>query len=134
MAKSDAPETSTFNFGEFSGTDKPGKYDAEVEALIDLNDNWPDEKRAAGIRPTITLNFPLTQTNSKGVEKEVVGKYRRYFQESAKSHNRTAREVNYTELQDGSVNVTFVLTDKITRPRKPKDEAAPAEDTVAETA
>lgn len=131
MAKAETPQ---FEIGEYVGQDKPGKFDAEVEALIEAQDALPQEKKDAGVRAKITVNFPMTQTNKAGVEKDVVAKYKRYFQDSAKAHERTAREVGYQENGDGSVNVTFVLTDKITRPRKPKAVEAPASDTAEEAA
>lgn len=123
MAKVDeAVKSPTFEFGEYTGVEPEGKFDEEVEALIARGEDWPQEKIDAGVRPTITVNFPKTQENKSGVEKDVVAKYRRYFQDAAKRHNKTAREVGFAEQGDGSVNMTFVLTDQIKRPRKPKEE------------
>lgn len=125
MAKTEAPAPK-FEIGEYVGEEKPNKYDAEVEALIEATENLSDEKREAGVRPKITVNFPKYQENKSGVKKEVVAKYRRYFQDSAKAHGKTAREVGFVDNGDDSVNVTFILTDQIKRPRKPKEVDAEA--------
>lgn len=132
MAKPEA--TPQFEIGEYVGAEKPNKFDAEVEALIEAQDALPDEKKEAGVRAKITVQFPKYQENKAGVKKDVVAKYRRYFQDSAKAHNRTAREVGFQDNGDDSVLVTFVLTDQIKRPRKPKDEAAEVADTSADEA
>lgn len=133
MAKTEAPEaTPQFEIGEYVGLEKPNKFDAEVEALIAAQDALPDEKKEAGVRAKITVNFPKYQENKSGVKKEVVAKYRRYFQDSAKAHNRTAREVGFQDNGDDSVNVTFVLTDQIKRPRRPVE--APVEASTSDTA
>lgn len=130
MAKAD--ETPKFEIGEYVGDEKPGKFDTEVEALIEAQDALPDEKKEAGVRAKITVNVPLTQTNKAGIEKDVVAKYQRYFQDSAKKYGKTARRVGYAEQGDGSANLTFVLTDQIKRPRKAvESESADTETTEA---
>lgn len=134
MAKTDTQtESPKFQIGEYVGLEKPNRFDAEVEALIDAQDALPEEKKEAGVRAKITVQFPKFQENKAGVKKDVTAKYKRYFQDSAKAHNRTAREVGYSDNGDDSVLVTFVLTDQIKRPRKPAEVTTGEPDTAGET-
>lgn len=109
----------TFKIERYVPADKPGKYDTEVQALIAEMESLTEEDMEENGVPSVVVNFP--KEDSKG--KDQVAKYKRYFQDSAKRFNRTAREVAQDDQGDGSVNVRFILTSKVLRPRKPKDEA-----------
>lgn len=119
MAKANTTptETPSIEVEHYRPTQREGVYDAHVQAMIDAEPEFPE-----GEYPAVTIQVPNGEKNPKG---EYIGlaKHIRYFQESAKTHERTARIVDgYPQDNgDGSSKVKFILKAKITRARKPKE-------------
>lgn len=133
MAKSTDTETAPkFAITRHRADDRPGKYDAEVQALIEADNTLTADDISDGIFNSLTILIPAPTVKEKeGEEVEVdnVPRYKRYVQESAKRYGKTAREVAIESNDDGTFSYEFRLTEAVKRPRKPKgdEEATEAE-------
>lgn len=110
-----------FTFHPYTPADKPGHYDEEVQDLIE---------QGPGI--AITIQVPVKKDQDSDKE---IAKHKRWFQESAKRFDRSARLVDVSDQEDGSIHLDFILGDLIKRTRKPKaveaEAETPAEDAAA---
>lgn len=164
MAKdtAEAPAVSTefdpdsLNLHVYEPTHKPGKYDSHITAMIAADEKLAKEhpeKYAKGARTAVTVTFPgpnrETKKRANGDEYEAIvgeeAKYKRFFQDSAKAHSRTAKVVSTKPQGDGLITYEFVLGDKVSRKRDASPSSAetsedtpteekPAEDTPTEAA
>lgn len=110
MASTDTKAEPKFTLHEYVPSDKPGHYDDEVQALMEAGD---------GI--AITVQIPGDKDPEKA--EKLVKKHQAWFYESARRFDRSAKLVDETNQEDGSIHLDFILRNKITRPRKAKANA-----------
>lgn len=108
-----------------------GVYDRHVRAALagdaKLAETDP-EAYEAGKRTRVSILAPTGEPNDEGaypsVDKEI-----RFFQDSARLHDRTARKLDHVPQGDGYTKVSFILIPKQTRPRKKNAEGETTGDT-----
>lgn len=122
----------TFDIQRRTAEDGPGQYDDEVAALLSADEDLTEEDEAAGIFNSLTIQVPATYKRNKRnedgeleeVEMDAAPRYKRFFQESAKKANRTARVVSEKRNEsDNTLRIEFRLVDLVKRPRGAKDES-----------
>lgn len=115
-------EKPKFSIREFEEVAKPGRYDAEVRALVDAD-------RSNGRHNLIDILVPTREKADRGryagQETDAVGKYVRAFQYSAKNakddqapNGFTARLEGQEDQGDGTTLLSFLLTERIIRKSK----------------
>lgn len=116
----------------FEPTTGPGKYDAHVRKLIEADATRSPELVEAGKHYSTVVRFPKEETLQNGKRKPAVAKYKRFFQDSAKALEMTAREIGSVDVDEDHVDIRFIVVPAIKRPRKNTPTEPDAKDSTAD--